>query len=172
MNRGIHHIGLATHDMESTLEFYENVLGFPAVVCETIELEAGGAIRHAFFDVGEGELIAFMEANEVEGVSAEFDTGINEGLGIGGGMYHFAFKVEDPSELEKKRNELLEKGLRVRGIVDHGWCQSIYFSDPNSVQLEFCCLMADLGDEHVVDRQGKTWKGYTRERSEASDSSD
>ena len=86
MNLGIHHIGLATHDMESTLEFYEGVLGFPAVVCEMIEPQNGGAIRHAFFDVGEGELIAFMEANDIEGVASDFDTGINRGLGAGPGM--------------------------------------------------------------------------------------
>ena len=162
MNRGIHHIGLATHDMESTLDFYENVLGFPAVVCETIELETGGTIRHAFFDVGEGELIAFMEANEIEGVAPDFDTGINRGLGTGSGMYHFAFKVADPSELAKKRDELVDKGLKVRGIVDHGWCQSIYFRDPNFLQLEFCCVTANLTKKHTADRRSAAWKKLAR----------
>ncbi len=38
-NAGVHHIGLATHDMDATLDFYENVLGFPAVVCEMIAPE-------------------------------------------------------------------------------------------------------------------------------------
>ena len=37
MGKGIHHIGLATHDMEKTIAFYEDVLGFPAAVCEMIE---------------------------------------------------------------------------------------------------------------------------------------
>ena len=90
MNRGMHHIGLATHDMEATLEFYESVLGFSAVVCETIELEAGGTIRHAFLDAGNGELFAFMECNEVKGMP-EFDAGINRGLGIRGGMFTSRF---------------------------------------------------------------------------------
>lgn len=162
MNRGIHHIGVATHDMERTLDFYENVLGFPAVVCETIEPETGGAIRHAFFDVGEGELIAFMEANDVEGVAADFDPGINRGLGTGSGMYHFAFKVVDPAELAQKRDELVAKGLKVRGIVDHGWCQSIYFRDPNFLQLEFCCLTAELSDEHTAGRHAVAWTRHAR----------
>ena len=161
-NRGIHHIGVATHDMERTLDFYENVLGFPAGVCETIQLEVGGTIRHAFFDVGEGELIAFMEANDVRGLAGDFDTGINRGLGTGPGMYHFAFKVADPAELEKRREELVEKGLEVRGIVDHGWCQSIYFLDPNDLQLEFCCLTAKLGDEHTAERGLESWKRFAR----------
>jgi catechol 2,3-dioxygenase-like lactoylglutathione lyase family enzyme len=162
MNRGFHHIGVATHDMESTLDFYENVLGFPAVVCELIEPKTGGAIRHAFFDVGEGELIAFMEANDVEGVAPDFDAGINRGLGTGSGMYHFAFKVADPTELAKKRAELLKKGLKVRGVVDHGWCQSIYFRDPNFLELEFCCLTADLGEEHAAGRYAEAWTRHSR----------
>ena len=162
MNRGIHHIGVATHDMEGTLDFYENILGFPAVVCEMIEPETGGAVRHAFFDVGEGEMIAFMEANGIDGVSSDFDAGINRGLGTGSGMYHFAFKVADSTELVKKRDELLEKGLKVRGIVDHGWCKSIYFRDPNFLQLEFCCLTAELGDRHVADRDSEAWKNFAR----------
>jgi catechol 2,3-dioxygenase-like lactoylglutathione lyase family enzyme len=168
MNQGIQHIGLATHDMESTLDFYENVLGFPAVVCETIEPETGGAIRHAFFDVGAGELIAFMEANDIEGVAADFDTGINRGLGAGSGIYHFAFKLADPSELAKKRDELVAKGIEVRGIVDHGWCQSIYFRDPNFLQLEFCCITAELGDDHTAGRHSEAWKQYSKRRSEPS----
>ena len=162
MNRGIHHIGVATHDMEATLDFYENVLGFPAVVCETIQVESGGAIRHAFFDVGDGELIAFMEANDVEGVASDFDAGINRGLGTGTGMYHFAFKVADPIDLEKKRDELVEKGLEVRGVVDHGWCRSIYFRDPNFLQLEFCCLTAELGEEHIAERHLESWQRHAR----------
>jgi catechol 2,3-dioxygenase-like lactoylglutathione lyase family enzyme len=160
--RGMHHVGLATHDMEATLDFYENTLGFPAVVCEMIEPETGGAVRHAFLDVGQGELIAFMECNDIKGVSDDFDAGINRGLGIRGGMFHFAFKVDDATELEKKRAELQEKGVTVTDVVDHGWCRSIYFRDPNWLQLEFCCLTQDLGEEHTAGRRGEAWKRLAR----------
>ncbi|MFP6630482.1 MAG: VOC family protein [Myxococcota bacterium] len=160
--RGMHHLGLATHDMEATLDFYENVLGFAARVCEMIEPETGGAIRHAFLDAGQGELIAFMECNEVRGVADDFDTSINRGLGIRGGLIHFAFKVLDEVELEKKRNELLEKGVEVTEVVDHRWCKSIYFKDPNGLQLEFCCLTAELGEEHVRGRTSEAWTRWAR----------
>ncbi len=162
MNRGIHHIGLATHDMESTLDFYENVLGFPAVACELIEPETGGAIRHAFFDVGQGELIAFMEANDIEGVAPAFDTGINRGLGTGSGMYHFAFAAADEEDLARRRSDLEAKGVKVRGIVDHGWCKSIYFRDPNFLQLEFCFLTGTLGEKHRAGRFSEVWKRLAR----------
>ena len=103
-----------------------------------------------------------MEATDVEGVAADFDTGINRGLGTGSGMYHFAFKVADVAELAKKRDELVEKGLKVRGIVDHGWCQSIYFRDPNFLQLEFCCLSRELAEKDVAARRSESWKSLTR----------
>jgi catechol 2,3-dioxygenase-like lactoylglutathione lyase family enzyme len=162
MSKGVHHIGLATHDMEATLDFYEEILGFPAVVCEVIELEDGGAIRHAFFDTGNGELVAFMESNQVKGVSDDFDAGINRGLGTGSGMYHFAFKVDDEAGLEAKKDDLEAKGVQVRGVVDHGWCKSIYFRDPNFLQLEFCCLTAELTDEHRAGRFGDKWRAHAR----------
>ncbi len=158
----MHHVGLATHDMDATLDFYENTLGFSAAVCEMIHPKTGGAIRHAFLDIGNGELFAFMECNDVDGVPDDFDAGINRGLGIRGGMVHFAFKVADLSELEKKRLVLIEKGVKVTDVVDHGWCKSIYFHDPNHIQLEYCFLSEELGTTHVKQRAGEDWQRFTR----------
>jgi len=158
----IHHIGVATHDMEATLEFYENVLGFAAVVCETVEPSVGGVIRHAFFDTGGGELIAFMETNEVPGIAADFDASINRGLGTEPGMYHFAFAAEDDGDLARRRADLEAKGVKVRGVVDHGWCKSIYFHDPNHVQLEFCCLTQELQEKHRAGRHADEWRRLER----------
>ena len=161
MNKGIHHIGVATHDMEKTLAFYEGVLGFRAVVCEMIEPPTGGAIRHAFLDSGNGELFAFMECNDIDAIP-DFDAGINRGLGIRGGMYHFAFRVDDEAELESKQSHLVAKGVEVRGIVDHGWCKSIYFTDPNFLKLEYCCITEELGDRHTAGRFSDGWTRLAR----------
>jgi hypothetical protein len=49
-HRGFSHIGLSTLDLDKTREFYEGVLGFEPVVCNTITIEEGGKIRHIFFD--------------------------------------------------------------------------------------------------------------------------
>jgi catechol 2,3-dioxygenase-like lactoylglutathione lyase family enzyme len=160
--KGMHHLGLATHDMEATLDFYEKVLGFPAVVCEMIDPPTGGVIRHGFIDAGRGEMLAFMEANDVKGVPDDYDAGINRGLGIFGGMFHFAFRADDVSELEKKRDDLREKGVEATDVVDHGWCKSIYFHDPNGLQLEFCCLTEALGAKHVAGRDSEVWKRLAR----------
>jgi catechol 2,3-dioxygenase-like lactoylglutathione lyase family enzyme len=161
-NSGIHHLGLATHDMEATLEFYEGVLGFEARVCDMLSPQNGGKIRHAFLDAGDGELIAFMECNEVPGISEDFDPGINRGLGIAGGVIHFAFKADDEVDLEARRKYLESKNVQVTDLVDHGWCKSIYFRDPNNLQLEFCTLTQGYSADLLDDRSGADWKALAR----------
>ena len=144
-NKGFSHIGLSTHDLDATMDFYENILGFEVVRCDTIKIRQGGNIRHAFIDVGRDQLVAFMEPNDIPGLPDDFDTGINKGLGIPGVFYHFAFEAGNLHELNAKREELIGKGVRVTDIVDHEWAMSIYFEDPNGISLEYCCLTRDIG---------------------------
>src|SRR6266849_2611630 len=120
-HKGFSHIGLSTLDLDKTREFYENVLGFKPVVCDTITVKEGGKIRHIFFDTGQDQLIAFMEAREVPGVPAEYDAGINRGLGVPSAFYHFAFEAGTEAGLAQKREELIAKGVKVSDIVDHNW---------------------------------------------------
>jgi len=142
--RGFSHIGLSTLDLDRTREFYERILGFKAVRCDILKVKEGGQIRHIFFDTGRDQLIAFMEASGVPGIPAEYDAGINRGLGVPGVFYHFAFEAGSEAALDEKRHELLAKGIDVTEVVDHDWAKSIYFKDPNGIQLEFCCLTRNL----------------------------
>jgi catechol 2,3-dioxygenase-like lactoylglutathione lyase family enzyme len=143
-HKGFSHLGLSTLDLDKTREFYEGILGFKAVVCDTITIKEGGKIRHIFFDTGRDQLIAFMEARGVDGVPAEYDTSINRGLGVPSAFYHFAFEAGSEAGLEEKRQELRSKGVEVTDIVDHNWAKSIYFKDPNGLQLEYCCLIREF----------------------------
>jgi catechol 2,3-dioxygenase-like lactoylglutathione lyase family enzyme len=137
-SRGFSHVGLATLDLDATRAFYEDVLGFKPVRCDIIEFEEGGRVRHVFFDLGDGQMLAFMEPRDVPGVPTAYDTGINRGLGVPDAFYHFAFRVESEAELLGKRAELLAKGVAVSPVVDHeGWVQSIYLKDPNGLMLEY-----------------------------------
>jgi|SRR6516164_9348320 len=102
-HRGFSHIGLSTLDLDKTREFYEGVLGFKPVVADTIKIEEGGYLRHLFFDVGRDQLIAFMEPNGVPDVPANYDAGINRGLGVPAGFYHFAFEADSPAALAATR---------------------------------------------------------------------
>jgi len=153
-HKGFSHVGLSTLDMDRTRDFYENVLGFKAVRCDIIRVKEGGRIRHVFFDTGRDQLLAFMEARGVPGVPGSYDAGINRGLGVPSAFYHFAFEAGSEAALEDKRQELRAKGVEVTEVVDHDWAKSIYFKDPNGVQLEYCCFTRNLDadDAQIQDR--------------------
>lgn len=153
-HKGFSHIGLSTLDLDRTREFYESVLGFKAVRCDVLRIKEGGQIRHIFFDTGRDQLIAFMEARRVPGVPAAYDAGINRGLGVPSAFYHFAFEAGSEAALRDKRDELRAKGVEVTEVVDHDWAKSVYFKDPNGVQLEYCCFTRNLtaSDARMQDR--------------------
>ena len=146
-HKGFSHLGLSTLDLDKTRDFYEKILGFKAVRCDIIKVKEGGRIRHIFFDTGRDQLIAFMEARGVPGVPAEYDAGINRGLGVPSAFYHFAFEAGSEAGLEEKRKELLAKGVEVTEVVDNDCAKSIYLKDPNGMQLEYCCYTRDLNDD-------------------------
>ncbi|MFO1082290.1 MAG: VOC family protein [Reyranellaceae bacterium] len=146
-NKGFSHIGLSTLDLDRTRAFYQEVLGFKPVVADTLRIKEGGKLRHLFFDVGRDQLLAFMESNEIPGVPADYDAGINRGLGVPGAFYHFAFEAGSEAGLAARRDALRAKGVEVTDIVDHGWAKSIYFKDPNGLSLEYCCVVRDLTED-------------------------
>jgi Glyoxalase/Bleomycin resistance protein/Dioxygenase superfamily len=85
-----------------------------------------------------------LEPNGVAGVPADYDAGINRGLGVPAGFYHFAFEAGSPAALAEKRDALRARGVETTDIADHGWAQSIYFKDPNGLSLEYCCMVRNL----------------------------
>ena len=148
---GLNHIDLATKDMEATRRFYEDVMGFPLVRADLVDIVGRGEMKHFFFDLGGGQLLGFMSGEDVEGFSKEFDSGINRGLGLPHGVYHFAFNAASEAELEAVKVHLEAHGVEVRGPVDHeGWCKSIYFDDPNGLQLEYCHLTREFVADDAV----------------------
>src|ERR1700736_57399 len=48
------------------------------------------------------------------------------------------------ARLSKSGRSLVAKGIKVTEVIDHEWAKSIYFKDPNGIQLEFCCYTRDL----------------------------
>jgi catechol 2,3-dioxygenase-like lactoylglutathione lyase family enzyme len=97
--------------------------------------------------------MGFMSGEDVQGYPKEFDPSINRGLGLPPGVYHFAFDAETENDLERIKQDLISHGIEVRGPVDHeGWSKSIYFLDPNGLQLEVCHLLRSFVADDAIPR--------------------
>jgi catechol 2,3-dioxygenase-like lactoylglutathione lyase family enzyme len=143
---GVHHLGLATLDIDRTVEFYTTKLGWTVAWCDILEPSEGGKIKHVFLNTGDGSMVAFMCPEKVPGIPAEWATDINSAQGLPGAFYHFAFHCDDVQALEAKRDELVSRGVEVTPVVDHEWCRSIYFRDPNGLLLEYCATVREFND--------------------------
>ena len=134
-NKGFSHIGLSTLDLDKTRDFYEDILGFKTVRYDTIEFKEGGTMRHAIMDCGRDQLIGLHGAARSAGDSAEYDAGINRGLGVPSGFLPFRLRSRQLRQrLQAKRKELVAKGVQVTEVTDHDWAKSIYFKDPNGIR--------------------------------------
>lgn len=134
--QGVHHVAYTTRDAEATYEFYTKKLGMPLLRTEN-HLQGNGYFRHFFFGMGNGEALAFFE---IEGVGEEPDykTDISTSLGLPQWTNHIAFALADLEELDAMTAQLHERGIEDILRIDHGWCTSIYMSDPNQIMVEFC----------------------------------
>lgn len=142
---GFNHVDLVTRDMSATRHFYESVLGFPLVRYDVIERDSGGRTEHVFFDAGYGQMIAFMQSSAFD---PDMDTSINGAFGFAMGIYHFAFEARSIDELDAIKKHLESHQIEVKGPEEHeGWSKSIYFADPNGLQLEYCCILRPFTEE-------------------------
>ncbi len=126
--RGLHHTALVSGDVERTVRFYQDVLGFP--LTEIVENRDYPGSSHFFFDLGHRNLLAFFDFPGLDvGPYAE----------VLGGLHHVAISVEPD-----RWAELVER-LTAAGVaheVHSG--TSVYFRDPDGARLE---LIADpLGE--------------------------
>jgi len=126
--RGIHHVALLCADVERTVRFYQDVLEFP--LTEIFENRDYQGSNHFFFDLGNGNLLAFFDLPGLDlGPYAE----------VLGGLHHLAISVE-PQRWEQLKANLSQAGVDYQ--EESG--TSIYFRDPDGARLE---LIADpLGE--------------------------
>jgi len=121
---GVHHLALICSDPERTIRFYQDLLGFPLV--ELFENRDYQGSSHFFFDIGAGNMLAFFD---FPGLGLE---PVPEGLG---GVQHVAISVT-PETFENMKRRLEDAGVKYIG-PDMGVHESIYFKDPDNIQIEF-----------------------------------
>jgi catechol 2,3-dioxygenase-like lactoylglutathione lyase family enzyme len=126
--RGLHHAAVLCADVERTIRFYQDVLEFP--LTDIFENRDYKGSNHFFFDIGNGNLLAFFDFPGLElGPYAE----------VLGGLHHMAISVE-PAKWERLKDKL--DGAGVPYQQESG--TSIYFRDPDGTRME---LIADpLGE--------------------------
>lgn len=144
---GLHHVAIATKDVEATHRFYTDVMGFGLVKVETTATPdgTGGWAKHLFYETGGGGMIAFWDLHDDRIGNQFVSPSISSGLGLPTWVNHLAFSAESPDDLEAKKQRMLGQGETVTEI-DHGWCRSIYSVDPNGILVEFCCTTHDFTD--------------------------
>ena len=143
---GVHHLALTCKDMDRTVDFYTRVLGMS--LSATLDLPGGW--KHFFFDMGGGNQLAFFYFPDgVEGKKGEQFPGAPWKTMPSAAMHHVAFAVESVEELERARDELIGQGIRVTDVWDHEFCKSIYFQDPDGIQLELAAWVRPLDERDV-----------------------
>ncbi|MEU7909396.1 VOC family protein [Actinoplanes sp. NPDC049118] len=121
--RGIHHAALICRDVESTIRFYQEVLGFPLV--ELVENRDYAGSSHFFFDVGNRTLLGFFDFPGHD--HPDFQETI-------GGVQHIALSVS-PEQFAAAKERFDAAGIKYLG-PDRGVDDSLYVRDPNGVGIE------------------------------------
>ena len=127
--QGVHHITFVGADRQTSIDFWEGVLGMPFVF-EQPNLDVPED-NHLYFDPGDGRLITVFTQE-----SRKPDPRPNpEGIG---NLHHIAFIVS-LATYKQVVERLNERGISHSGEVDRGFMWSIYFRDPLGQLFELAC---------------------------------
>jgi len=131
----LHHTAYVTRDLEATRKFYEELIGLPLVAtwCEVDELFGAERVYcHLFFALGDGGALAFFKFAKPED-EAQFGPKMPFSP-----FHHIALNVDQDTQ------QGIEKRLAAAGykepqtfVLEHGYCRSVYVTDPNGLILEF-----------------------------------
>ncbi|PKQ09101.1 MAG: glyoxalase [Alphaproteobacteria bacterium HGW-Alphaproteobacteria-12] len=145
---GFHHIAYRCRDADETQKFYIDLLGLKPAAALAFDRDPGGKDRpfmHLFFEMGDGKFIAFFdEPGSADDAVFRMKDGIED--------YHFAFEVATRVELDDFIARLKEAKVPVFGPIDHHFCHSIYFFDPNGLACEI--TVRDEKHDEIMEAEG------------------
>jgi catechol 2,3-dioxygenase len=130
----IGHLVLNVTDVERSTAFYRDVVGFQVARYRpngTGAFLTCGVVHHN---------LALFKAPEGARPIQKGQVGLN----------HFAFKVESYSALQAAHKRLVEAGATIDHIVDHGMTRSVYFLDPDGIEMELFCDTYDTEAEGLA----------------------
>jgi catechol 2,3-dioxygenase-like lactoylglutathione lyase family enzyme len=127
--QGVHHITLIGADRQTSIDFWQGVLGMPFVF-EQPNLDAPDQ-NHLYFDPGDGRLITVFTNESWPKDASPVPT-------KNGSLHHLAFMVSRATYTQAVAR-LKERGHPNSGEVDRGFMYSVYFRDPLGLLLELAC---------------------------------
>ncbi|MFE3666996.1 VOC family protein [Streptomyces sp. NPDC059164] len=144
--QGVDHLAHVTWDPDATVLFYRDALGLPLVHAVTGTgwlSESFPDFVHFFFGLGKGNHLAFFYFFDLPQDQAPDD--------LMHRSRHLALRVETEEELLAWRRKLKAAGIRVTPPLAHEMIESIYFDDPNGIQLEITRPLREFGDVDARD---------------------
>jgi glyoxalase family protein len=161
-SQGVHHITIVGADRQTSIDFWEGVLGMPFVF-EQPNLDNPGE-SHLYFDPGDGRLITIFTNDERTPDPERTPTDP-------GCVHHLAFSISQAT-FAQTVERLGERNIKHSGVKDRGFMDSIYFTDPLGLLIELAsyrfeppagCTHADVlleahrirvaRSEHHIDRE-------------------
>ncbi|MEL7470555.1 MAG: VOC family protein [Pseudomonadota bacterium] len=136
--QGVHHITLNGADRQTSIDFWEGVLGMPFIF-EQPNLDAP-EINHLYFDPGDGRLITVF-TSEDRTVAGDVPDHV-------GSTHHIAFQVS-LATYEQAEARLNARGIANTGRVDRGFMWSMYFRDPLGHRIELACYKFEPPEGHT-----------------------
>ncbi|PJE27876.1 Catechol 2,3-dioxygenase [Pseudooceanicola antarcticus] len=124
--QGVHHITLTGADRQTSIDFWEGVLGMPFVFDQPNLDDPNQG--HLYFDPGDGRLITIFTNEDRKRVHDR--TPMDPGC-----VHHLAFNVSAATFAQTVKR-LDERGIEHSGIKDRGFMDSIYFKDPLGLLIE------------------------------------
>lgn len=125
-SQGVHHITLVGADRQTSIDFWEGLLGMPFVF-EQPNLD-NESESHLYFDPGDGRLITIFTNEERAGDGDRTPTDP-------GCVHHIAFSLSQAT-FAQTVERLDERGIHHSGVKDRGFMDSIYFKDPLGLLIE------------------------------------
>jgi len=125
-SQGVHHITIVGADRQTSIDFWEGLLGMPFVF-EQPNLDNEGE-SHLYFDPGDGRLITVFTNEE----RARADATVSREIGE---VHHLAFALSQATFAQAVQR-LDERGIPHSGVKDRGFMDSIYFEDPLGLLIE------------------------------------
>lgn len=131
----LHHTAYVTKDLEATRAFYEDVIGLPliATYCEKDVLFGAERVYcHCFFGLADGSALAFFQFAD-PGDQALFGPDMPASP-----FQHIALNVDVETQAGLEERIAAQNYAPGRSyILEHGYCRSVYVTDPNGMILEF-----------------------------------